>query len=1118
MGEIKNSNSYDFDNIGNASPVSVLLSGMGNTIEAYLIFPNTGEGMLVSSRNDKATDIGKRYDFRQYFDEFMDEHVFEGDRHKLFDNINPKTIQKRIQNDGGVLEVDYRDISFGVPIWYTLRVLRVSENEFLYGYIEQNSSIISRRIFERMLDEYFALYLVDFDTDILTVIKDSPFFARGEGAIVSYKEGILDFASNLDGEEKAFMERLSDKEVVREELRREDKINFSYESAITGDGNTRWVTLTFHVLRRDDKGDVASLTISASLTDKHEIMNQELKRQFHLHTQVIDVVSSAFVLLNFVNLDTDSFMVVKEYKDELYHKLVDPSKPYSVSIKNWIENMVSPEDRDKIINASDISYLKEKFQKTNILEETIRVKCPDGYRYFEIVFARTDSFERTSEIVVYCIDRHDEIIEKLRQNEETEIVVAQRTAALKEANKSLNLLSDRVLEFIGDLVESRSEESGQHIRRVKGFTKILAQKVMEKCPEYGLTPDKVKMITHASALHDIGKIAIPDSVLLKPGRLTKEEFDLMKSHSERGAEIVMKMEDIWESDYVALARDICFYHHEKWDGKGYPKGLKGDEIPISAQIVSIADIYDALTTERCYKDAIPKKVAYRMILDGECGAFSDKLIECFKESREEFEAYSADPVEEVGSAIFSLVDDAEYSIPAHVKNREFIADTLPVLMKITEDMPTACYCYYATGDEELIFYNNNLVTVFGCESKEEFSEYVNNSFKGIVYSEDYQEVKSSIKYQIENTDNNVDHVVFHIKRKDGEIRKVDNYGHLIHSDDLGDVFFVFLIDITEYGYGDSNSEEDEEILKIEAFKNHKILLVDDDGMSRDIACEILESEGARVISAFDGRDALNKFRANENFDMVLMDVVMPVMDGIEATRRIREVPTKNNVSIPIICFTADTDEDLKRECLEAGADAFIRKPLNVLELSLKYAACMKKRTYEMQGKVRESMLLANTDSLTKVKNATAYAEKVGALNFEMLSGANVKFAIVMCDINDLKAENDTFGHDSGDIYIKNSCKIISKAFKHSPIYRIGGDEFVAVVEGEDYEKRDFIFANMIKNVEIASKYASASMGRASFAAGMAVYNPLMDRTVSDTVKRADEQMYKNKIEMKSHEK
>ncbi len=180
-------------------------------------------------------------------------------------------------------------------------------------------------------------------------------------------------------------------------------------------------------------------------------------------------------------------------------------------------------------------------------------------------------------------------------------------------------------------------ESGQHIKRVKGFTKLLAERLMKDYPEYGLDKKKIEVIVAASSLHDIGKIAIPDNILLKPARLTVEEFECIKSHTTKGCDILDCIEGIWEDDYRKVSYEICRHHHERYDGKGYPDGLKGDEIPISAQIVSVADVYDALVCERVYKDAIPKAEAFHMIINGACGLFSPKLMECLRNVREEFE-------------------------------------------------------------------------------------------------------------------------------------------------------------------------------------------------------------------------------------------------------------------------------------------------------------------------------------------------------------------------------------------------------------------------------------------------------------------------------------------------
>lgn len=208
---------------------------------------------------------------------------------------------------------------------------------------------------------------------------------------------------------------------------------------------------------------------------------------------------------------------------------------------------------------------------------------------------------------------------------------------LKEQAKKLEESNEKIIDILGTVVESRNLESGEHIKRVKGLTRVLALQVMEDYPEYELDEVKVEAIVAASSLHDVGKISIPDHILLKPGKLTEEEFVIMKSHTLKGCDILDKIEGIWDEEYKEMSYEICRYHHERYDGRGYPDKLVGDEIPISAQIVSIADVYDALVCERVYKKAFPKDVAFHMIMNGDCGTFSPKLLECFRKVRSELE-------------------------------------------------------------------------------------------------------------------------------------------------------------------------------------------------------------------------------------------------------------------------------------------------------------------------------------------------------------------------------------------------------------------------------------------------------------------------------------------------
>lgn len=207
---------------------------------------------------------------------------------------------------------------------------------------------------------------------------------------------------------------------------------------------------------------------------------------------------------------------------------------------------------------------------------------------------------------------------------------------IREQARKLRESNAAVIDALSSIIEYRSAETGQHIKRIQLFTRVLLEDVAANCPDLGLDESRIAMIVSASSLHDIGKIAIPDAILNKPGRLTAEEFEVMKTHAVKGCEILSRLDRMGDRDYLKYASDICLYHHERWDGKGYPKGLKKDRIPMCAQVVGIADCYDALTTDRVYRGAIPPEHAFNMILNGECGAFSPRLLESFKNVRDSF--------------------------------------------------------------------------------------------------------------------------------------------------------------------------------------------------------------------------------------------------------------------------------------------------------------------------------------------------------------------------------------------------------------------------------------------------------------------------------------------------
>ena len=198
------------------------------------------------------------------------------------------------------------------------------------------------------------------------------------------------------------------------------------------------------------------------------------------------------------------------------------------------------------------------------------------------------------------------------------------TDQIYEKEKSSRMM----VSILSQIVEFRNGESGLHVRHINILTEMLLDRLMQKTGRYHLNWNEQYLITLVSSLHDIGKIGIDEKILNKPGRLTAEEFEEMKKHTVIGEEILCSLELYQNELLVKVAREICRWHHERYDGRGYPDGLKGEEIPISAQVVSLADVYDALVSDRVYKKAYSHEKAIQMILNGECGVFNPLLLEC----------------------------------------------------------------------------------------------------------------------------------------------------------------------------------------------------------------------------------------------------------------------------------------------------------------------------------------------------------------------------------------------------------------------------------------------------------------------------------------------------------
>lgn len=219
--------------------------------------------------------------------------------------------------------------------------------------------------------------------------------------------------------------------------------------------------------------------------------------------------------------------------------------------------------------------------------------------------------------------RVNSVIELYEHRNQLEKIVDKQVKRLSELMQSM-------IEVLASVIEFRDCESGEHVRRVSYLTGILMREVSDTYEEYRLPESEIDKIASSACLHDIGKISTPDQILNKPGKLTKEEFEIMKQHTTKGCEILRKIPDIMDAGVYSYAYDICRHHHEKWDGRGYPDGLCGDDISIWAQVVALVDVYDALTSERVYKKSFDRETALSMIYNGECGAFNPKILKVFE--------------------------------------------------------------------------------------------------------------------------------------------------------------------------------------------------------------------------------------------------------------------------------------------------------------------------------------------------------------------------------------------------------------------------------------------------------------------------------------------------------
>ncbi len=334
--------------------------------------------------------------------------------------------------------------------------------------------------------------------------------------------------------------------------------------------------------------------------------------------------------------------------------------------RDMLSDMLS-DDYD-IVEAADgeeaLSILKERVYDIDLVLLDIIMPAVDGFGVLDVM-KRYHWIDNTP-VIMISSETSQSYIRKAFELGVTDYIlrpfdsfiihkrVSNTLMLYRKQKKLLSALEEQVYEneknnsmminVLAHIVEFRNGESGMHVHHIKQLTSILLQNLIEKTDKYHLTENDILLISTASSLHDIGKISIDDKILNKPGRLTAEEFEVIKTHSVIGAEMLQDLHNTHNYPLFDKAYEICRWHHERYDGKGYPDGLSGEEIPISAQVTSLADVYDALTSNRCYKKAFSHEKAMEMILDGQCGAFNPVLLQCLKDCEKQILAEFSDSI------------------------------------------------------------------------------------------------------------------------------------------------------------------------------------------------------------------------------------------------------------------------------------------------------------------------------------------------------------------------------------------------------------------------------------------------------------------------------------------
>lgn len=577
--------------------------------------------------------------------------------------------------------------------------------------------------------------------------------------------------------------------------------------------------------------------------------------------------------------------------------------------------------------------------------------------------------------------------------------------------------SDMMIAIFSHIVEFRNGESGPHVLHIRIMTQLLCRHLAKKTDRYLMTEEDIAMYSTASALHDIGKISVPESILNKPGRLTGEEFEIVKSHSEIGAEMLKSILKTRKDPLITIAHDICRWHHERWDGRGYPDGLQGEEIPVYVQIVALADVYDALTSERCYKKAFSHEQAVEMILNGECGAFNPLILECLTEVSDQLKK----ELQREGAPAWADEPQTTAKMDQLLRNNEL--EESAKILKVMEQEREKARFFASTAEEIQFTYNavTSMVSLsewaakkLGLEQTFIDPQKSDQSFLG-------KEKIAELAEALHHTTPEKPDVKLELRLPaDGELR-----WHRIHARSLWTMeenpeyrgAVGKITDIHDQYADKGETAEDvscfgEDVVSVMqklALVFDKVRLVD---VQKTAAFE-LGSDGMIHESACSCYHMWNRGSRCEN------------CISLQAVRQKKRFSKLE--------FTDTHIYQVIAQYVKIENKAYVLEIVNCIEDMFLLGA---KEKGELTDKILQYNKALYTDSMTGIYNRRYYEEKADQIE---------RAAVAMIDADNFKTINDTFGHLAGDQALKAISQAINANIRDADmLIRYGGDEFLLI--------------------------------------------------------------------------